>query len=197
MNKLLRGVLSIAALAGTLAGGAAHAAFYTSHFDPPGDVTFSGVGTFFVADSCLAAGTGFFDGGECDAQLLGASIDLMMNSTPGTGHVEFGSSTDIASVIIEGGELVGVNSGLIGPGFADPCTGGACGMPWWIQWQDSSFDPVFLYTGNCDGDCRPNQDFVGAAFDVTFTRVPEPGSLALLGAGLLAATGVRRRRAGR
>jgi hypothetical protein len=197
MNKLLRGVLSIAAFTGTLAGGTAHAAFYTSHFDPPGDVQFSGVGTFFVDDACLAAGTGFFQGDECHAQLLGANLDLIMNTTPGTGHVAFGSSTDIDSVVIEGGELVGVNTGLIGSAFADPCTGAACGMPWWVQWQDSSFDPVFLYTGSCDGECVPNLETVGIAFNVSFERIPEPGSLALLGAGLLGVIGVRRRRAAR
>jgi len=141
-----------------------------------------------------------------------------------SGDVHFGMSTDIISVIIEGGELVGVNSGLIGPSFAAPCTGVVCGTPWWVQWEAPTTPPILtfdslasvpgdsvnLFAGSCfsdfrlstpkatsDGFCSPDERPVGVAFDVTFTRIPEPGSLALLGAGLIAAFGIGRRRAQR
>jgi hypothetical protein len=209
MTKLLRGSLTAAVLACSLAAGAVQAALYNSHFDPPGAVTFAGEGTFYIDDICLA-GSGVLSASTCHAQLMSADVDLTVTATSDTGHLDFGPSTDLFTVVIENGELIGVNSGLIGSVFPTSCTGVVCGTPWWIQWVSESTDPVYLYTGSCgfeppervssaatSSECIPFREPVGGAFDVTFTRVPEPGSLALLAAGLMAAVGVRRRRSTR
>jgi len=201
-TKLFRGALSVAALAASLAGGAAEAALYNSHFDPIAAVSFSGDGTFYVDDACLA-GSGIMSGALCHAELLGAEVDLTVTATSDTGHLSFGPSFNIFEILVEGGQLVGLNSGLIGSAFASSCTGEVCGAPWWVQWQTFDVpDPVFLYTGDCGietfGAAGPRSAVsectrVGTAPNVTFSRIPEPGSLALLGAGLLVAFGVRRR----
>ena len=226
-SKLLRSALAVVALAGSLAGGAVQAALYNSHFDPIDVVSFEGNGRFYIDDACLLADD-VYSGSFCNARLEFADLTLTVEDSPpdvgDSGDVHFGMSTDIISVIIEGGELVGVNSGLIGPSFAAPCTGVVCGTPWWVQWEAPTTPPILtfdslasvpgdsvnLFAGSCfsdfrlstpkatsDGFCSPDERPVGVAFDVTFTRIPEPGSLALLGAGLIAAFGIGRRRAQR
>lgn len=226
-SKLLRSVLAVVGLAGSLAGGAVQAALYNSHFDPIDIVTFAGDGRFYIDDACLLA-DGVYSGGDCSARLEFADLTLTVEQSPpdvgASGTVHFGMSTDIVDVTISGGELVGVNSGQIGPSFAFPCTGVVCGTPWWVQWTAPTPPPILtfdslapvpgdavnLFAGSCssdlrlsrpkatsDGFCSPDERPVGVAFDVSFTRIPEPASLALLGVGLLAAFGVGRRRTGR
>jgi hypothetical protein len=230
-SKLLRSALAVIALAGSLACGTVEAVLYNSHFDPIDVVSFEGNGRFYIRDDCLLLADDVYSGASCDARLEFADLTITVEDSPpdvgSMGQVHFGLSTDIVSIIIQGGELVGVNSGQIGPSFAHSCTGTGivCDTPWWVQWNapppppiltfDSLVlasvpgDSVTLFAGNCfseerlltpkatsDG-CTPDDRPVGVAFDVTFTRIPEPGSLALLGAGLLAAFGVGRRRAGR
>jgi hypothetical protein len=121
---------------------------------------------------------------------------MVATAPDGTGHLNFGASTNIVDIVIEGGELVGVDSGLFGPAFTGAsCTGSLCdGAPWWIEWV-SNADPVFLFMGNCFEGCFPDQTPVATAFNVTFTRVPEPGTLGLLLGGVGAAWWARRRKA--
>ena len=201
MLKAIR-LLSCAALlaAASAFSGGAHAVFYNSHFDP---IDFLGDGVFEFADSCLLE-DGKYTGAECSARLVSAAIDIIEGDPPsGFGHAVFGESFDIIDLRISGGELVGVNTGFIGPSFAGSCTLTSCG-PWWIQWSMGAVDPVFLYTGGCsptDGEfgfvCFPNTEPVATAFDVTFTRIsaaPEPGTVALLGCAIAACWAARRRR---
>jgi hypothetical protein len=220
-RKLLRSALTVAGLAGALAGGTVQAALYNSHFDPIDVVSFEGNGRFYVDDGCLLE-DGVYTGLACNARLEFADLDLTVEDSPPeageTGHVHFGLSTDIDTIIIQDGELAGVNSGQIGPSFALPCTGAVCDTPWWVQWvaplpvgtfaalASIPGDKVNLFAGSCSTDfvlkatfepCSPDEGPVGVAFDVDFTRIPEPGSLALLGAGLIVAFGIGRRRAQR
>ena len=191
-----------AAFAFSLAG-LAQAVIFNSHFDP---LTFSGDGQFQFDDSCLAE-DGFYNGSDCHATLLSAVIDVS-DGVGGTAHVDFGPllpSTAIFDIEIQGGTLVGVDTDWIGFAFGSPSTGALVGSPWWIRWTNPDFDPVELVTGTCDSDlrsapiakfaplsCQMDLQTSTLATDVTFTRVPEPGTLLLVAGGLFAAWRSRR-----
>lgn len=198
-TRILRNSLATLVTVATLAfGGLANAAFYSSRFDPPGSVSFLGNGLFRLDDACLLV-DGPYSAAACNLTLLSATVELTDTISGDTGHLDFASlmpdTADMFSLIISGGELVGVNTFQIGEAFPFPCTGTLCGDPWWIEWSTTSTDPVFLFTGNCDGNvCFADQTPLATAFNVTFTRVPEPGTLVLLVAAL-AAGGLARRRA--
>lgn len=202
----LASVVTVFALA---FAGFANAALFGSHFDPLG---FVGDGLFKFDDACLADGT--YTGTACNVQLLSASLDLtnapLVGPATGTAHFDFTPvlpSTAIFDIVVSGGVLVGVDSDVFGGVFSTSCTGDLCdGQPRWIQWFTDS-NRVALYTGcqstNFVGrlsvaeadstDCSPNTDNPVIADTVTFTRIPEPGTLFLI-AGALIAAGLSRRR---
>jgi hypothetical protein len=176
----------------------ANAVVYSSGFDP---LSFSGTG-FFQFDTACESVDGVYTQAECNVIFLGATVDLVETAPPGTGQLAFGSSTNIVDIIISGGLLVGVDSGLFGPSFISTCSGSLCSNtdPWWIQWESNFFDPVNLFTGNCFEGCFPDPTPIAIALNVTFTRLtdgvaPEPGTLGLILGGVGAAWWARRRKA--
>ena len=207
------------AAAAALAGGNAGAVVYSSTFDPP---NFSGTATFDVSQSCLDMNPGpgpalqvGNDGDSCTVTWLTATVTFQ--DAPGLtfnySHL-LPDSGIVSSIWVQGGELVGVESGLLGPrisGSSDTSHTPFHG-PWWIQYRFappsdlSEFGPpssgdfglgvVYLYTGECTEGCAPFSDPEETAHVETFTRVtpvPEPGSLALLLAALASACCARRR----
>jgi len=196
------GALAAAALA--IFGVPANAVVYGSGFDP---VTFSGTGFFEFDNHCETDNGGFgtYTQAQCNVLFLSASVDMTDTNTGDPGHLDFGPSTAIFDIIIQGGLLVGVDTDLMGIAFVStPCSGSLCNNnPWWIQWQSNFNDPVFLYTGTCTGgefpSCDPNTFAEGEAPNVTFTRLtdgaPEPGTLGLMLGGVGAAWLARRRKA--
>jgi len=198
-RKGLRGcIVALATAAAAILAGPAGAVHYSSGYDP---TIFSGTGLFQFDDACLAT-DGVKSGASCNASLIS---NITTITSPGTGTLNFApllpDSVDIIDIVISGGTLVGVDTNLIGFVFASPCTGAACGVPWWIQWvsnQDFPFvDPqVNLFTGSCFEGCFPDETPSGTAENVVFTRVevPEPGTLGLLIGAIGAGWFVRRRR---
>ena len=192
------GALATAAAAGFAIP--ANAVVYSSGFDP---LSFSGTGLFQFDDGCETANGGFgtYTQAQCNVILLSASVNLVETAPDGTGQLSFGSSTNIDAIVISGGLLVGVDSGLFGPAFISSGTGSLSSNtdPWWIQWQTELNDPVFLFTGSCPEGCFPDEFPIATAFNVTFTRqtngVPEPGTLGLILGGVGAAWWARRRKA--
>jgi len=194
--RLFLGALASAAVA--IFAVPANAVVYSSGFDP---LSFSGTG-FFQFDTACESVDGVYTQAECNVIFLGATVDLVETAPPGTGQLAFGSSTNIVDIIISGGLLVGVDSGLFGPSFISTCSGSLCSNtdPWWIQWESNFFDPVNLFTGNCFEGCFPDQTPIAIALNVTFTRLtdgvaPEPGTLGLILGGVGAAWWARRRKA--
>lgn len=200
--------------AAALAGGNAGAVVYTSTFDPP---SFSGTATFDVSQGCLDQGPGSIvqvgnDGSSCIVTWLTATVTFQ--DAPGLSfdysHI-LADSGIVSSIWVEGGELVGIESGALGPrvisGHANPAFNG----PWWIQYRFSppsdlitaldgppvsgafGLGVVYLYTGACPEGCFRVTTPVETAEVETFTRVPEPGSLALVLAAIGGAWFARRR----
>ena len=197
--RMFLGALASAAVA--IFAVPANAVVYSSAFDP---LSFSGTGLFQFDNHCETdnAGSGVYTQAECNVILLSASVDLVETAPDGTGQLSFGSSTNIDAIVISGGLLVGVDSGLFGFAFISSGTGSLSGNtdPWWIQWESDFFDPVNLFTGNCFEGCFPDQTPIAIALNVTFTRltdgvVPEPGTLGLILGGVGAAWWARRRKA--
>jgi hypothetical protein len=202
--RMFLGALATAAVA--IFAVPANAVVYGSGFDP---LSFSGTGFFQFDNHCETDNGGFgtYSQALCNVIFLSASVDMVETAPSGTGHLNFGPSTNIVDIIINGGLLVGVDSRLFGPAFTGTsCTGSLCnGAPWWIEWQHNSppttlpLNEVLLFTGTCDGPCFPATLPSGVAPIVTFTRqsdgVPEPGTLGLILGGVGAAWLARRRRA--
>jgi hypothetical protein len=193
--RILLGALATGAVA--IFAAPASAVHYTSGFDPLGAVTFSGTGLLQFDDSCLNA-DGLYSAAACNLVLLSASLDMTDTGSSDIAHLDFApvlpDSTDMVDLIISGGTLVGIDTGLIGPVFVTD-DGSSLFGPWWLQWQS---DPVFLFTGGCtfveSQVCTPNEFSSGEATNVTFTRVPEPGTLGLILGGIGAAWFARRRK---
>jgi hypothetical protein len=184
------------------------AVVYSSVFDPP---DFHGVATFDVADVCLSSdGVKTNNVGGCTITWLTAMVTFPdAPTTFDYAHLLPNSSSSLISeILVEGGELTGVRSSLLGPahvsGFGSPFDG-----PWWIQYDfedpevigdsigpmTAGFGFVYLFGGNCDGEvCFPNPNDKGVATVENFTRlVPEPGTLALVLAALAGGWWTRRR----
>jgi hypothetical protein len=192
--------------------GLCHGALFNSHFDPLGPITFDGDGQFRVDDACLVANGGFgiYTGAECNVSLLSAIVNISDGSDSGV--LDFAAvlpSTAIIDIQIAGGMLVGVNTDWIGWTTPGGCFGDLCDTPWWIRWTNPIDlpDPVDIATGNCgtlrvqsflkagpEDECQIDESTTVTAFNVTFTRVPEPGTLLLVAGGLLVGWQVRRRR---
>jgi hypothetical protein len=213
-NLSLRRFLASAAVAAALGltGGAANAVVYSSTFDPP---NFSGTATFNVSQACLSAGNGFQTNGVggCTVSWDSATVTFQDAPTLTFDYTAFLPDGDAVSMIwVQGGELAGVISDAIGAYIVSGNSNPAFNGPWWIQYAFSppsdlitaldgppssgafGLGVVYLYTGTCDGDfCFRNPDPVETANVLTFTRVPEPGTLALALGAVGAAWFARRR----
>ncbi|MGH8849759.1 MAG: PEP-CTERM sorting domain-containing protein [Casimicrobiaceae bacterium] len=222
-NNKLRVLLGFAvAAAAAMSGGAANAGHYGTSYDPN---FFSGVAVFFVPDPpspCLGLGAGVHavngEGDTCqDVAVTSISATAKTEDMLHTAHLTFsGSDVDDITGMVLGFEeplLQGINSRLI----PVDCSGDnvLCDdTDWFIQFDSGLrppaplasfvhaefvnplaglFNQVFLYSG-CSDDCTPQQ-FAVANTNVTFTQVPEPGTVALILGGLAAGWLTRKRKA--
>lgn len=193
-----------------LTAAAAQGAIYSGKFHPEGDGVdfpgFTGTALFTVDDNCIDNGSGFFftGGSGCGpAFMTSATVNLFDPSDtdplPDEDRVDFFTLSGLfplIGVLVDNGEVVGVDTGLMGPAFgAGYLTHWSSTTPFWLQFQSGCLgpepqsgcftDPAFIYMGE-------NQIQSAPANDLTFQRVPEPGTLALV-LGALGLGGLARR----
>jgi hypothetical protein len=187
---------SVVATAFALLATTAQPAFYSGPFDPP---DLSGFHTFQLDGDCVHSGTYELfvnNDGPCNVTLTSLTV-LLDHSFP-LDFSAFIPFFDINSILVENGQLVGVDTGLIGA--ATVSGEGPYAGSWWIQYYyfvDSILlsDPVDLFH-----NCTAQECVVDTAFDVRFflsdangNPIPEPGSLVLIAAALGAGWLGRRR----
>jgi hypothetical protein len=175
-------LLGAIALAG--GGNAAQASLWDATYDPP---EFVGTAVFNVPDACLSVTDGLHTGG--------CGIQVTSNVTTAPFAINFAAtlpSTDVLSYVVVGGQLVGVETGIIGPVDVSE-------TDYWFQFLTSFNNNAVSNVANLYTDCSDNECSTTAqtTSGVTFARqtTPEPGSIGLIlgafGAGWLA----RRRKA--
>ncbi len=207
--RLLMRMLTVVTLGA--AGGTSQAAIYVGAWDPQFQFTgafaslgYQGKATFFVPDSCLAT-DGIKADAVCDSSFLNGFVQLYR--FPNSGNIlataNFGpqSPDPVLAVNIVNGELVGIDTGLIGFQLVTVADnlGTIYAGPVWLDFDIGTTGPpglVFLWLGSCEGfeilTCTPTlkAEIPGI---VRFTRVPEPGTVGLL-FGALGAVWLGRRR---
>ncbi len=180
--RLVRAVMtSFLALAGLIGGAEqANAALYVGKLDP---LYFFGTATFDISDQCI--GAPLFAGAPAGCTAALASTAIQINDPTNTfslGIVDFGpgSGNDVSAFDWQGGGLPLLDVGA-GPYFA-AIGGFDFRLMFFIGNGTPGSGTAELDYDTCGDGCwalYPNADASLATQEV-YTRIPEPGSLALL-----------------
>ncbi len=192
-------------------------------FGPPYDgLGYRGFADFLVPDECLD-GTGWFADGSCgDMSLLAATVELydatLGSNAPTIDTVVFAPPAivpdPVLGVFIQGNQVVGADTSIFGPqiGSLPPIYSGRL----WLEFVSGEMPPPILTLSIVDTPTVDRGAFLWACDNfidetrvcespqvrttnpgvVTFQRIPEPGSLALI-FGALAAGWLARRSIGK
>ena len=218
LRSLLASVLLAAGL--MTAAATSSAAIYRGSWDPSfgspyPDLGYRGFADFFVPDECLAT-DGWVSDVDCDASLLAATVELYdfsVGPDPIEDVVVFAPPPvvpdPVLGVFIQSGALMGVDTSIFGPQFG---SASAYSGNLWLEFVSGQM-PIFTLLDTVTTlDVVPNGAFLHACLPddseaslcpepevrttnpgtVTFQRVPEPGSIALVFGALAAGWAARR-----
>ena len=189
----------------------AQAVVFGLEFDPSfggsfGDLGFRGSAEVFIPDNCMLA-TGFTlntdacSGGQMQMQSASVELYRFGGVNPPTIATAVFTAAQLLNQVnaadiqfdpdTQRNELVGLDTNLIGEQIVNVTDGfGTIYQgPIWLFFTAFS-DPAFIVLGDCSEGCFPDLSLTSNPATVTFIRIPEPGTLALLlgacGAGWLA-----------
>lgn len=216
-------LLGIGIAASVPSGAAVFRGIWDPSFGAPyPDLGWQGSADFFVPDACLLVETDtwFADGACGDMSLLAATIqlyDVSVGNSVILDTVTFApppvAPDPVLGVFVQviGGTatVTGVDTSIFGPQFGSAASAGYEGNLWlefvsgqmpppdlFLASVASALDPVFLHACLPE-DSEPalcsSPETTSTGADVTFQRIPEPGSIALVLAALTAAWLLRRR----
>ena len=197
------------------------AAIFRGSWDPSfgapyPDLGYRGFADFFIPDECLES-DGWFSDIDCDASLLAATVELYdfsVGPDPVEEVVVFApppvEPDPVIGVFIQSGALMGVDTSIFGPQFG---SASAYSGNLWLEFVSGQMPPppILLFdtldtpvptSGAFLHACLPDEGEASLCPEpevrttnpgvVTFQRIPEPGSLALI-FGALAAGWIARR----
>lgn len=207
-RKLSRGLFAFLLSAVGVLGlvGPSRATLYVGTFDPafgPGvpNLGFRGEGTFFVPDACLLLPDGFVSNAHpCSAGAMSmnsAFVELYDLAVPlATVDTAVFAPPPLALIGVEilANSLIGVFSFVEGP--VAVIVPGIYTGNLWLEFRDiGEAGPNAAYIYTCDPDNEGcDSSSVSNPAEVTFTRIPEPNTVALLLAALGAGVAAKRRR---
>jgi hypothetical protein len=209
-KKLFAAAMTAAALLGAAP---AHAAVYNGSWDPAYGSAFASLGwrgdiTFSVDSACLTTASAYNACAAGQAQISAVTVEFYDLSAPATTLQSF--SFGPLSAVLNGiyldasKHVIGLDTATFASFTPSITLDGVNGYGFYLKFLESGATLIAAPTGSDLGNCylspalcsssHPSNETKGPGVFLNITAVPEPGSYALFGVGMLGLWVIRRRR---